>query len=1307
MDSGPAHYKTSVIAVIPAAGFGTRINPDWNIDDPLLDYLAKPCLRDFQSGKTLLELVIENVEPLSSRILVRIGDRIDFNDPRDLDRIAKMKFKIQHDIKEVLASREDVRIFYNNLEGKDAGTGATIVAEEAKQILASDPSAKAVLIIGSDLPTIGSDELNQIISYHFSSNNDVTLVSVTEDSAFEHGRIVRMPYMIERIIRAGPNANEVTDIQRLLNDKIRTGELIALELPRVAQSKPGWTRYLLLEKDDLDLIRREGKMNIHHPVVGSIEQDCIELTTEAIERLKLRLNPDEYVFFGEESGTFLGIIEQGQIGLSKEDRLRKSEIDVGGFRFSAEYLNSIRERNVLCMVVSREVFLKTIRDLDSRNYGRVLESGGIRTVVPNVKFMAMGHGETLEISGLKFSRGDLTRITRCERVASEREDAYVLERHEKDEYYLPEVANVVKRNSGRVGVFRLQRGSAKGMDSRTDLRQFSFQKNHQVIDSLRKRGVIVRDGSWIGFGKGFDIDGIQPGVSLSGDIHLKGRIFLESGASLVDSIIIASPDNSLRIGRDSFVSRAIIRDSSVGEDAKVQDCALVCKDVARHSTATGAIPKGSEFSQETMKLVPLDEVGIQALEKIFGVSVHPNAIIRSTAEVSSFLNSLMRLTNELGGIKRFVSVLGDELKRRRLSDIDSLAEYSDLVFEPKPNSVLRGRVALIPPLRLGSFSDLLDCTIARSNLGPFAVVERSVVTNCIVQSQESEISRISYEELNGELIESGYPNLESVDVPAESKISSWIETFEDKGKGQTLMEEIYGETEIAAERRKIYLSVLRKSKKILGGDASVYLIRTPGRVNLMGRHVDHRGCHVNPIAIPREIIMIAEPRGDSTVRAWDVDMSYSPGEFRIGEELPSRKLTEEEWRTLTGELSEKRKTRTWMDYLRTIGFAVNMYKTEAGILRKDLRGANVVVFGDILKAAGLSSSSALVVAIWLTLVAVNRLRISKRRLVEWAGISEWYVGTRGGMGDHAAMMFGKKGHISQIGFFPLSVSHYKFPDGYKIVVCDSLVKAAKMVGAKDTFNQRVACYEIALMLIRKMYPLLADRIKYFRDLDPTSLGISLKQLYGILLSLPESMTREELYLELPEEHARLERLFKEHSEPMKGYRIRDIAVFGISECARSRVAPTILEASIESFGRLMRISHGGDRKVTFRGGNAVRYDGSVRKESIEEMMARASIQTPNRFNEADPILLHGFYDCGSQQVDKIVEISRSIEGVLGAQILGAGLGGCVGILVENSAVTRLKQALLREYYHQRPKLEESVIVCVPVSGAQILRPPSS
>ena len=64
----------------------------------------------------------------------------------------------------------------------------------------------------------------------------------------------------------------------------------------------------------------------------------------------------------------------------------------------------------------------------------------------------------------------------------------------------------------------------------------------------------------------------------------------------------------------------------------------------------------------------------------------------------------------------------------------------------------------------------------------------------------------------------------------------------------------------------------------------------------------------------------------------------------------------------------------------------------------------------------------------------------------------------------------------------------------------------------------------------------------------------------------------------------------------------------------------------------------------------------------------------------------------------MVDIASSVPGVVGAQIAGAGLGGCIMILVREESVAAVRRALAMRYYRPR-ELEPAAIPCTAVEGA--------
>jgi len=64
----------------------------------------------------------------------------------------------------------------------------------------------------------------------------------------------------------------------------------------------------------------------------------------------------------------------------------------------------------------------------------------------------------------------------------------------------------------------------------------------------------------------------------------------------------------------------------------------------------------------------------------------------------------------------------------------------------------------------------------------------------------------------------------------------------------------------------------------------------------------------------------------------------------------------------------------------------------------------------------------------------------------------------------------------------------------------------------------------------------------------------------------------------------------------------------------------------------------------------------------------------------------------------MVDIANSVHGVCGAQILGAGLGGCIMVLVHEDSYDDLVKAMSRQYYDPL-ELEPEMFACRPVAGS--------
>ena len=493
--------------------------------------------------------------------------------------------------------------------------------------------------------------------------------------------------------------------------------------------------------------------------------------------------------------------------------------------------------------------------------------------------------------------------------------------------------------------------------------------------------------------------------------------------------------------------------------------------------------------------------------------------------------------------------------------------------------------------------------------------------------------------------------------------------------------EIYGDDSAILESRRILL--LRAIDTFIGSygpDREVIVSRAPGRINLLGNHIDHRGGYVNYMAINRDTLLVASPNDDDTVRLANANSErFSPREFSISALLP------EDDRGAWHEYIEhaERAEGNWENFIR----APVLYLQDQ-FADHQIRGMDLAIAGDVPIAAGLSSSSTLVVSTFNAAIRINDLAIPRERQAEFCGAAEWYVGTRGGSGDHAAMLYAKRQALVHLRFFPLVTEEVPFPAGFRVVACNSCVEHAP----PRIFNERIATYEIGLMMIKKANPEIADRLNHLRDLTPDATGKSVSDIYAMLGQLPVRATRQEIRETLTEDAGRLDTLFSPHSEPGEGYRLRQVVMFGIGECARSQEGVNLLKANnLEGFGRLKRLSHNGDRQFQFAAGSTKPVDNRLSDGDIKRLMDEA----PQLSEQS------GGYDCSCAELDELTDIANSVDGCVGAGLTGGGLGGCVLALVREDAVGALVDAVNERYYKPRD-LPDNSLVCSSAEGACIV-----
>lgn len=521
-------------------------------------------------------------------------------------------------------------------------------------------------------------------------------------------------------------------------------------------------------------------------------------------------------------------------------------------------------------------------------------------------------------------------------------------------------------------------------------------------------------------------------------------------------------------------------------------------------------------------------------------------------------------------------------------------------------------------------------------------------------------------------------------------INEWIGLIREKDcQLISQLRTVYGDNKKVLEEKIQTLLNLTTAFRDVFGLKDVRIVRAPGRLNTLGMHIDHRAGFVNPIALDREIVFCYAKRNDDVIEAYNLDPSFGQRNFRINDEFPPFRIsTVDEWLAWTQEETDKRKQAgtndDWINKLKAVPVYFHVLYPD-----QNLFGYETVISSNLPPGIGLSSSSAIVVASMEIMTDINNISLSVSDYIKYSGIAEWYVGTRGGSGDHAAIKCSRLGMITHVKTLPslLIDSFIPYPHDYLLIIFNSGIKADKTGVARQKFNEKTATYEIGEIYVRKwMKDYHGDILQKVID-GRADLGnekkfyladlvecLDQEDIYKLLQSLPERINRKGLSNQFPEEKTLLKQQFATHDEPVDGYQIRGVLTYGIAESERSRMIKEVLnQKKVDVFGMLMNVSHDGD--------------------SVSSM--------EQKFNsKRDLYLQPGGYGCSIREIDEMVEIALE-TGAIGAQISGAGLGGSMMALVPSERVDSVIHALNTRYYEPR-KLKEEMLSAYPIQGAGIL-----
>ncbi|MCJ1286950.1 galactokinase [Xylographa opegraphella] len=476
---------------------------------------------------------------------------------------------------------------------------------------------------------------------------------------------------------------------------------------------------------------------------------------------------------------------------------------------------------------------------------------------------------------------------------------------------------------------------------------------------------------------------------------------------------------------------------------------------------------------------------------------------------------------------------------------------------------------------------------------------------------------------------------------------------------------------------------LRSRFSSLYGQEPDFVARSPGRVNIIGEHIDYSLYEVLPMAIEADVIIAiatsAAPEAKVSISNVN-SQKFKPNEFLIPED---------------GELDIDASTHEWTNYFKAgVKGALGLLK--AGDASVTPRSMFVLVDGNVPSGGGLSSSAAFVCSSALAVLHAHRpMPVSKKELVELAIVSERAVGVNSGGMDQTASVFSVRGDAVSVSFSPeLYAEPIAFPKTeppITFMIAQSFVAADKHVTAPECYNLRVVECTLAAEVI-------AASLRLHLGSDSSPLSQSLRGLqnayYTSKLATPESSSWSE-----EEKLTHMVEVVEETLGDEKGYTRETIAE------SLSIKVPELQERYMTKFP--VRASYFMLRQRALH----------VFQEAIRVARFKALLKAPPPEGSHDDLLrslgtlmnetqtsCREVYECSCPELDALCTIARE-AGAYGSRLTGAGWGGCTVHLVSMGKVAEVRKAWEEKYYRVKfpdigdEKLAEAIVASEPGQGS--------
>ncbi|TYI41638.1 hypothetical protein ES332_A01G039800v1 [Gossypium tomentosum] len=265
------------------------------------------------------------------------------------------------------------------------------------------------------------------------------------------------------------------------------------------------------------------------------------------------------------------------------------------------------------------------------------------------------------------------------------------------------------------------------------------------------------------------------------------------------------------------------------------------------------------------------------------------------------------------------------------------------------------------------------------------------------------------------------------------------------------LEPVYGEGSQLEEAKLRFGKLKSKFLEVFGHPPEVFA-RSPGRVNLIGEHIDYEGYSVLPMAIRQDTIVAIRKcnkgEAEKLIRIANVNDKYTTCIYPAD---PNQAID--------------LKNHRWSHYFICGYKGYYEYAKSKGVDVGVPVGLDVLIDGTVPTGSGLSRSAAFVCSSTIAIMAAFGVNFPKKEIAQVTCDCEQHIGTQSGGMDQAISVMAKNGFAELIDFNPIRATDVQLPPGGTFVIAHSLAESKKAVTAATNYNNRVVECRLAAIVL--------------------------------------------------------------------------------------------------------------------------------------------------------------------------------------------------------------------------------------------------